>query len=79
MTTESASDIDLAIHGGNTVAFAASAGEDISTLLMLDVVDLDKSVQAELLDELKKDGVASYKSMRIAVRHDGPDRQRRSI
>ena len=69
MTTESASDIDLAIHGGNTVAFAASAGEDISTLLMLDVVDLDKSVQAELLDELKKDGVASYKSMRIAVRH----------
>ena len=42
------SDIDLAIQGGDTVAFAASADEDIPTLLMFDVVDLDKPVQSEL-------------------------------
>ena len=54
------SDIDLAIQGGDTVAFAASADEDIPTLLMFDVVDLDKPVQSELLEEIRKDGVVIY-------------------
>lgn len=57
------SDIDLAIQGGNTVAFAASADEDIPTLLMFDVVDLDKPVQSELLEEIRKDGVVIYEKV----------------
>lgn len=57
------SDIDLAIQGGDTVAFAASADEDISTLLMFDVVDLDKPVQSELLEEIRKDGVVIYEKV----------------
>ena len=57
------SDIDLAIQGGDTVAFAASADEDIPTLLMFDVVDLDKPVQSELLEEIRKDGVVIYEKV----------------
>lgn len=54
------SDIDLAIQGGNTIAFAASVDEDIPTLLMFDIVDLDKPAQAELLEEIRKDGIVIY-------------------
>ena len=57
------SDIDLAIQGGDTVAFAAGVDEDIPTLLMFDVVDLDKTVQKELLDEIRKDGVVIYEKV----------------
>ena len=57
------SDIDLAIQGGDTVAFAAGVDEDIPTLLMFDVVDLDKPVQKELLDEIRKDGVVIYEKV----------------
>lgn len=57
------SDIDLAIQGGDTVAFAAGADEDIPTLLMFDVVDLDKPVQPELLEEIRKDGVVIYEKV----------------
>lgn len=57
------SDIDLAIQGGDTVTFAASANEDIPTLLMFDVVDLDKPVQPELLEEIRRDGVVIYEKV----------------
>lgn len=57
------SDIDLAIQGGDTVAFAASADEDIPTLLFFDVVDLDNPVQPELLEEIRKDGVVIYEKV----------------
>ncbi|QQR31503.1 nucleotidyltransferase domain-containing protein [Acutalibacter muris] len=57
------SDIDLAIQGGDTVAFAASADEDIPTLLMFDVVDLDKPVQTELMEEIRRDGIVIYEKV----------------
>ena len=57
------SDIDLAIQGGDTVAFAANVDEDIPTLLMFDVVDWDKPVQKELLEEIRKDGVVIYEKV----------------
>lgn len=57
------SDIDLAIQGGNTIAFAASADEDIPTMLMFDVVDLDKPVQEDLLEEIRKDGIVIYEKV----------------
>lgn len=55
------SDIDLAVKGGNIAAFAADVDEEIPTLLMFDVVDLDKPVQPELLAEIAKDGIELYR------------------
>ena len=45
-----ASDIDLAVHGGNVIGFTLAAKEETSTLLDFDVVDLDKSVDKKFLD-----------------------------
>lgn len=57
------SDIDLAIRGGNTAEFIASADDEIYTLLMFDIVDLGKPVQAELLTEIRRDGVTLYEEV----------------
>ena len=57
------SDIDLAVRGGNTAEFIASADDEIHTLLMLDIVDLGKPVQAELLAEIGRDGVTLYEEV----------------
>ncbi|MCM1128494.1 MAG: nucleotidyltransferase domain-containing protein [Alistipes senegalensis] len=57
------SDIDLAIKGGNTAEFIASADDEINTLLMLDIVDLGKPVQAELLAEISRDGIMIYEEI----------------
>ena len=57
------SDIDLAVSGGNTTEFSASVDDDVRTLLMFDVVDLDGAVQSKLLDEIKKDGVVIYEKI----------------
>lgn len=57
------SDIDLAISGGNTAEFIASADDEISTLLMFDIVNLDKPVQTELLAEIRRDGVTLYEEV----------------
>ena len=55
------SDIDLVVKGGNIAAFAADVDEELPTLLMFDVVDLDRSVQPELLTEIAKDGIELYR------------------
>lgn len=57
------SDIDLAITGGNTAEFITGADDEISTLLMFDIVDLGKPVQEELLAEIKRDGVILYEEV----------------
>lgn len=57
------SDIDLAICGGNTAEFIASADDEIDTLLMFDIVDLGKPVQEELLMEIRRDGVVLYEEV----------------
>lgn len=51
------SDIDLAVQGGNTVEFALAADEEIRTLLFIDVVNLNKRVQPELLSSIRREGV----------------------
>lgn len=56
-------DIDLAIRGGNTAEFIASADDEIHTLLMLDIVDLGKPARAELLAEIGRDGVTLYEEV----------------
>lgn len=57
------SDIDLAIAGGNGDLFALDVDEYTSTLLMYDVVNLDKSVQEELLESIQKEGMILYEKV----------------
>ena len=57
------SDIDLAISGGNIAAFIADAEAAIPTLLHLDIVDLDKPVQRELLLAIENEGVMLYEKV----------------
>ena len=57
------SDIDLAASGGNITEFSLNLDDEVRTLLMFDVVNLDKAVQRELLEEIKHDGVILYEKV----------------
>lgn len=57
------SDIDIAISGGNIVEFSLDTEDKIDTLLMFDVVNLDKYVQPELIAEIERDGVIIYEKV----------------
>ena len=54
------SDIDLAVSGGNAAGFYYEAENAAHTLLMFDVVDLDKKITSELRSEINRDGVIIY-------------------
>ncbi len=58
-----ASDIDLAVSGGNCVKFALDVEEETSTLLQYDVVDLDGSVREELRGSIEKEGLLLYEKV----------------
>lgn len=57
------SDIDLAVSGGNAAEFSLDIDDFVNTLLMFDVVNLDKYVQPELLAEIERDGVILYEKI----------------
>lgn len=57
-----ASDIDLAVSGGNKERFALDI-EETSTLLQYDVVDLDKNVQEKLLKSINEEGIGLYEKI----------------
>ena len=56
------SDVDLAISGGNRTMFSLDVDEieNVPTLLMFDVVDLDRECNEDLLAAIKRDGVVLY-------------------
>ncbi len=54
------SDIDLAVSGGNALDFYYDLEENAWTLLMFDVVNLDKGITEELQTEIDRDGVIIY-------------------
>ncbi len=58
------SDIDLAIQGGNTTMFAVEIEEQVRTLLLFDVVDLDGIVSEELRGSIKREGIILYEKTR---------------
>lgn len=62
-TNSERSDIDLAVSGGNALEFYYDVEEEARTLLMFDVVDLDKGISEELQAEIKKDGVVLYEEI----------------
>ena len=58
------SDIDLAFYGGNSSRFILEVDEETPTLLQYDVLDLDKPIQAELLESIKREGMVIYEKVR---------------
>ena len=54
------SDIDLAVSGGEIGEFAEAVEEEAWTLLMFDVVNLDRKISPELQTEINRDGVVLY-------------------
>lgn len=58
-----ASDIDLAIHGGDITRFSIEVDEETSTFLMYDFVNLDTDVQKELLESINREGVVLYEKV----------------
>lgn len=57
------SDIDIAVYGGNTEEFGIDIEEKVPTLLMFDVVDMNKPVQKELIESIEKEGVVIYEKV----------------
>lgn len=58
-----ASDIDLAVFGGNITRFALDVEEETSTPLKYDVVDLGRNVQEELLKSIRQEGKILYEKI----------------
>ncbi|MDO5410117.1 MAG: 23S rRNA (uracil(1939)-C(5))-methyltransferase RlmD [Lachnospiraceae bacterium] len=57
------SDIDLAVTGGSISEFALAVDEETSTLLEYDVVNLDGSVQEELMESIRAEGRVLYEKV----------------
>ena len=57
------SDIDLAVSGGDFERFALDVNEETSTLLKFDIVNLDRDIQQELQDSIRKDGRVLYEKV----------------
>ncbi len=62
-TNSERSDIDLAISGGNALDFYYDVEEEAWTLLMFDVVELDRGITEELQAEINRDGVILYEEI----------------
>lgn len=58
-----ASDIDLAVYGGDVIGFALDVEEQTSTLLTYDVVDMSRKHQAEFEEFIKKEGRILYEKI----------------
>ena len=57
------SDIDLAFTGGDGPRFSLDVDEETYTLLMFDIVNLDRPIQPELLESIRRDGVVIYEQV----------------
>ena len=54
------SDIDLAVSGGDITGFRLDIDDEVRTLLMFDVVNLDGAVQLPLLASIEREGIILY-------------------
>lgn len=59
-TNKERSDIDIAVSGGDFINFYYDIEEKAWTLLMFDIVNLDKPISDELKHAIEKDGVVIY-------------------
>ena len=54
------SDVDIAVYGGDFDEFYWDIKENIHSLLMFDVIDMDSGISEELKKEIERDGVLIY-------------------
>ena len=57
------SDIDIAVTGGDFDRFALDVDEDTTTLLEYDIVNLDGTVQKELIESIEREGRVLYEKI----------------
>lgn len=57
------SDIDLAVAGGAFDRFVLDVEEETSTLLEFDIVNLDREMQQELREAIRKEGRVLYEKV----------------
>lgn len=62
-TNHERSDIDIAVADGDFNEFCYAMDEEVHTLLMFDVVYLNSCRSAELISEIKKDGITIYEKV----------------
>lgn len=60
---ERASDIDLAVLGGNDILFALDVEEEVATPLKFDVINLNGNVQKELKQSIQTEGIVLYEEI----------------
>ena len=54
------SDVDLAVYGGDFDSFYWNIQENVHSLLMFDLVNVDEGISRDLEEEIERDGVALY-------------------
>lgn len=67
-TNRERSDIDLAALGGDICNFAEAVNEQIETLLLFDVVNLDECLDDDFKAEIARDGIILYEEVPAAVK-----------
>lgn len=58
-----ASDIDLAVYGGDILTFTFDVKEKTSTLLDFDVIDLEQNIDKKLRTSIEKEGILIYEEI----------------
>ena len=59
-TNTERSDVDIAVSGGDFTEFYFDIKENIHSLLMFDVIDMDSGISDELKREISRDGIVIY-------------------
>ena len=54
------SDVDLAVYGGDFDSFYWNIQENVHSLLMFDLVNVDEGISRDLEEEIERDGVVLY-------------------
>ena len=54
------SDIDIAVSGGDFDSFYWDIKENINSLLMFDVINVDDKISQDLRKEIERDGIIIY-------------------
>ena len=57
------SDIDLAVYDGDFARFALDVDDETHTLLSYDIVDMNKSVDSELVESIEREGIILYEKV----------------
>ena len=57
------SDIDIAVYGGDFDKFFGDIKENVHSLLMFDIVDMDNCHSYELKKEIEREGVTIYEKI----------------